>query len=535
MAEILTTDFKTDNTRMFASNVLSNDYYLFASSIEATESVNGVKSKNNFLEKTLFGKKVLDEDVRYMIKYYPWQRGVVYAQYDDTANLEEINFYAVVGPNNNDTGDYRVYKCLNNNQGASVSSPPNYSEVTVDQIYKTADGYVWKYMYVLTQNEFDAYNSSGYIPIIGSFDPDPDMSGGSPLSDITVENKTSNFGYEEETGTIISFTVSNNSAATFRVSPVSDWDRTTNFYAGQTLYVTNNNTGASFIYEISSYNFNSGVATPEIRVVGKDISQDDLGPGSTFKILPRVEILGDGTGATAIANVVNNRIDSITMLDNGNGYNNLSVRIIDPISSFEPNNIDSSDTRAIVRGILAPVNGHGYNFLEEFKCKHLLLYSYITEDDNNQIGATNTYGTIGIIKNPSFANTSPDVFDNRIAIITDNIDSVVINSTINQVNEDNEITFSGTVHEVDFSSNTVYIAEYNGPYQNIANTDISLDSSLPFRTESGQTVRVTNPINDNIIKSEYIQRTGEVYFMEDFFPLARTDLSREEFKLVLEF
>ena len=77
-----------------------------------------------------------------------------------------------------------------------------------------------------------------------------------------------------------------------------------------------------------------------------------------------------------------------------------------------------------------------------------------------------------------------------------------------------------------------------GPYQNNADTgqgDTSLDLTLPFRNEAGQTITINSPVIDNVVTSDYTQRTGEVYFMEDFFPLARTELSREEFKFVLEF
>jgi hypothetical protein len=540
MPEILTTNYKTDNTRLFANDVLNNNYYLFVSSIGTTVSENSARSKMSFLEKTLFGKKFLNDDVKYVIKYYPWQRGTIYAQYDDNTNLDDLNFYATVGPNNNDTGDYRVYKCLNNNFGSPVTSPPAYSDVTVDQIYNTADGYIWKFMYVLTANEFDAYNASGYIPLIGDFNTEPPLVSGSPLSNIKVENKNTNFGYNEEIGDLGTFTIPNGSTTTavLRVSPRSEWNRTTNFYAGQSIYITNTNDGTSFVYEITSYNYNTGISVPEIRVKaneGEVITNDLVGAQATFKILPRVKIQGDGFGAIAISNIVNNRIDSITILNKGSGYKNVIVSIVDPISNFEPDNIESPDTRAIVRGVLAPINDHGYDFLEEFKCRHILLYAYITEDNNNQIGATNTYGTIGVIKNPNFANTSPVVFDNRISIVTDDVSSVLINTTITQVDNNNEIVFSGTVHEVDTTSNTIYVAEYSGPYQNGANTDISLNATLPLRSESGQTIRINTPTDQNIITSEYIQRTGEVYFMEDFFPLARTDSSREEFKLVLEF
>ena len=162
------------------------------------------------------------------------------------------------------------------------------------------------------------------------------------------------------------------------------------------------------------------------------------------------------------------------------------------------------------------------------------------------IGDTNTYGGIGIVRTPDFDTGFTDaVFDNRIAIVTDDYDKVTSNNTIIQVNSSNETVFSGKVHEVDETSNTVYIAEYMGPYPNNGSTgstlhtdninDVSLDLTLPFRNETGQTIEINTPIVNNVTLSPYIQKTGEVYFMEDFFPLARTDLSREEFKFVLEF
>ena len=162
----------------------------------------------------------------------------------------------------------------------------------------------------------------------------------------------------------------------------------------------------------------------------------------------------------------------------------------------------------------------------------------ISADDNTRIGDTNTYSGVGIVRSPSFAGSVPTVFDNRISVTTNDIDRLTANSTVTQVNSDNEITFSGKVHEIDASANTFYIAEYMGPYQNNADTgqgDTSLDLTLPFRNEAGQTITINSPVIDNVVTSDYTQRTGEVYFMEDFFPLARTELSREEFKFVLEF
>ena len=74
-----------------------------------------------------------------------------------------------------------------------------------------------------------------------------------------------------------------------------------------------------------------------------------------------------------------------------------------------------------------------------------------------------------------------------------------------------------------------------GPFANKANNDISLDTTLAIVNSTGQRMLINTPTANNIIESDYVQRTGQVYFMEDFVPIARTFMSREEYKLVLEF
>ena len=71
MAEILTTNFKTDTTRLFVDDIVSNEYYLFVSEMEQESAENSIRSKNNFLENVIFGKKIRNDDVKFMIKYYP--------------------------------------------------------------------------------------------------------------------------------------------------------------------------------------------------------------------------------------------------------------------------------------------------------------------------------------------------------------------------------------------------------------------------------------------------------------------------------
>ena len=659
MPEILANNFNQDINKLFIADAKANDdYYMFVSSIGGIEPVDSATSQNEFLEKTLFAKKIRNQDINFMIKYYPWQRGVVYSEYDDKIDLDGLNFYAVVGPNDNDTDDYRVYKCLNNNEDVGSQAPPTFDAANVNQIYETADGYVWKYMYRLTTLQFEAYNALGYIPIDPTATVNPAEVYGGGISEIQVTNAIVNNGYEEKNGLIKSIPgrvggSSSHGNVKLEIDPrEQDWQATENYYAGQFFYATNPSSSVTNLFEIKSYKLIQGSGLAEITV-GEELSNprrgsvenatqaspvvitstshnlvngqpiifrdvvgmselivneadvdtlaattfyvsvvnadtfqlkadallttdlDGTGFGgyvsggtwkgltdfmvstatinANIKIFPRVKIAGDGDGAVAIPEIDNGGINKIILLNKGTGYNNAIAQVVDPLIDFNPGGTESADVRATIQPIIEPKGGHAYNLLDEFRCKHFSMYGFITAEDNTKIGDKNTYGCIGIVRSPTFkdmtgiptwrsgqANTAtePDVFDNRIAIITDDYGRLNANSTITQVNVNNDIVFQAQIHEIDETSNTVFLAEYVGPYRNnalIGNGDTSFNPNLAITSNTGQRITINNPIADNVIYSDYKQRTGEVYFMEDFFPLARTDLSREEFKFVLEF
>ena len=547
MAEVLTSKLKSDTTRMFYQDIQDNDFYVFVSSVtqgsDRVSETNSQGSKNQFLENTVFGKKVLGTDTKFMIKYHPWQKDQTYVQYDDQEDMTDKKFYAVVGPTNNDTGDYRIFKCLFNNNDSPSTAPPNWNPFTEGQIYRTADKYVWKFMYVITPSEFEAYNAVGFIPLADDLiiNPDPNADAnnvvyGSELSDIFVENPVDNAGYPSVSGFLMA-SPGNDGTLTVRANNIN---QIANFYSGMSIYVTNPDGGPSNLYVIDTYSFEIGNQFGKIKVSGSPLSDGVLN-GSTFTIVPTCVIKGDGTGAKALPNVINGNISSLLILEQGSGYTNVTASIVDPTFDFDPEDPISIDVRAKLRPVLSPKGGHGWNMIDEMHCRHILLYGYITEANNNKIGATNTYSHLGIVKNPEFVSASansantPTVFDNRIEIITDQFAFATVDATLTQLNTDNEVIFTGKVHEVDDASNTVYLSSYMGPYQNGANNDTSLDYTLQLVNEQGQRITINSPQANNTVESDYVQRSGEVYFMEDFVPLARTRTSREEYKLVLEF
>lgn len=550
MAEILTTKLKNDTLRLFHTDLLANEYYIAISSIatgdlQTVDAVNSQYSKNQFKENIVFGKKCFDSDVKFMIKYWPWQKDTIYTQYDDKVDLEGTNFYSVVGPTNNDSGDYRVYKCLSNNNGAPSTTPPNYNPTTDRQIYRTPDGYVWKFMYFITEQEFEAYNAVGFVPLIQPFEinPDPEADAnnvitGSEVSDIFVENFIDNAGYAYIDNGIIAGPPGNDSTMLLRNDFLSEIN---NYYSGMTIFITISGTTESKAYVIDTYTWDGAADRGRIKVIG-DPRADGVIINSGFKIVPTVTIEGDGTGAQAIPRVVDGRITNIEVIDSGQGYNNITAKVEDPQFDFDPDDPTSIDVRAVLRPILSPFGYHNWNLIDELHCRHVLLYSYITETDNNQIGATNTYSAVGLLKDPIFtpdpdtANTaSPNIFDNRIQVITDDYNKVTVNSLVKQVDVNQNTTFEGRVHEIVAGSNTIFLCSYMGPNPNMANNDIALDYTKDLINQTGQALAINTPVANNVIESRYTQRSGTVYFMEDFVPLTRTNTSREEYKLVLEF
>jgi hypothetical protein len=522
----ISNEFRSNIVDLFLEDVVNNVYYLFVSTIDSEIALkNTVFDKKEFLAKTIFGKKINPLETFPVIKNYPWQPGEVYEQYNDKVDLTGKKFYTVVYPEDSNTGAYLVFKCLFNNYGQTSQVAPFYDAEVTDQIYNTADGYVWKFMYSIPVEDFDQYNAFGFIPIIGSNSLNIDNK---MISHIEVENLNTNFGYAAYTGSI---TAVNNEELLLLPSNNSNLNPFTNFYRGQTIYVTDIN-NVSRLYDILTYSYNTSTGIGRMKVKNLD---SFIQPGSTYTILPKIEIQGDGYGAEAIPLIISGQIRRVIMLNKGYGYNSAIAKVIDPEFGFNPNNQNTSDERAIIRPILAPNEGHGENILKELHCNSILLYAGITESDNIQgiIPKTGTYCRIGVVKNPMFwVNQTPETFDNRIRVEFETDNFLQENERVFQIDEStSKITFEAVVHES--ANNTVYLAEYVGPYQNIGDPpiDISFDENLPLRNETNQ-----NYVINNSTKSDYVQRTGEVIYIASFTsPIFRDNQSREQFKVILQF
>ena len=196
MPAIITNKFRIHNAEQFVesfSEASPNVYYLgigrpqaFTTSTrgdsrtvnEGSDSspltpVDSVQDEFYTFDDLLSAKKVTSSDVSYVIPRRNWTTGTVYDYYrhdygnritgtttTQTANsgassLWDATFYVV-------TGDYNVYKCLDNNGGAASTVEPS---GTSTSILTTGDGYKWKYMYSLSASQQVNFLSTDFMAV----------------------------------------------------------------------------------------------------------------------------------------------------------------------------------------------------------------------------------------------------------------------------------------------------------------------------------------------------------------------------------
>lgn len=120
---------------------------------------NSVAAKNEFWESMVGGKRIVEGDIYHVTQKNEWNYGTVYSSYDhlnDNLYNEGVKFYVL-------NSQSSVYKCLSNNGNANSFFEP--TTTATNTTIQTADGYIWKYMYTLTDAEKRRFMTSKYMPV----------------------------------------------------------------------------------------------------------------------------------------------------------------------------------------------------------------------------------------------------------------------------------------------------------------------------------------------------------------------------------
>lgn len=121
-----------------------------------------VTSLNEVWNNMIGAKIITGNEISHVIPRNNWTSNTVYHAYDHCeCSLLLFNpntqFFVV-------TSDWNVYKCLANNYNGSPSVVMP-TQIQTDKAVEETDGYVWKYMYTISDAEKIKYVTSNYIPV----------------------------------------------------------------------------------------------------------------------------------------------------------------------------------------------------------------------------------------------------------------------------------------------------------------------------------------------------------------------------------
>lgn len=377
-----------------------SSYYMFAakhtpySTIDTPMPEDTTNSTISVYNDMLFGKKIGPEDVISMTNRVDWQPNVVYDMYDDGVVLDDKQYFVMVQEGIN----YRVYKCLFNNNTESLVEPFG---TDLDPIEMPEDGYVWKYLYSFDESTARKFMTNSHIPIVVNSAVKNAATDGS-INIIKIEYggvgyNNYNIGSFVESDDII---IDNN---VLQYGLSGNASGTNDFYRGCIIKIT------------------SGDALNEYRIIndyyistnGKKIILIDrpfignVQKSDTYEIYPNVYVYDEGGTSTqecfarAIINPLSgNTVSRVEILNPGIGYRKARAVIIPDETVGVANGFGANITP-----IISPQGGHGSNLTAELNGSYVgISVSFVKDVEPLISRGSEDYRTIGIIKDPLFAN-----------------------------------------------------------------------------------------------------------------------------------
>lgn len=523
MPAIISDQFRVMNAETFTKSLIavgntSNTYYTFIGQPNALNSqangisewgtsppspLDGFKEENEIKETIISMKKVTQSDVRRMVRKIVWESGSTYEMYrhdysiynlspiTNSSSLYDANYYVI-------NEDLRVYICLHN--GANPENPrgrpsvdqPSFVDLEPRPAGTSGDGYIWKYLYTIKPSEIVKFDSIEFIPV------------------------------------------------------PEDWGT-----AGESIS-TKNNAIDGKIEIITIKNRGSGYSP---------ISQ-------TFTNIP---ILGDGTGGKATITVDSfGKVSDVFVSDGGIGYTKGIIKF-EPEAPGITGNLSNTGTIALFEIIIPPKGGHGYDIYRELGAYRALVYSRFSTDSTNPdtiIG--NDFARIGIIKNPTKSGSVVEKLEtaevsalkalkltgSATSTTTYAVDSVITQQVSTGVTAigfvaawDNVtgvlkyyqpvgLATEGVGYNINqFTSSpgsggslTIVGSSMNG-------SSLTIDSGFTGLSTviNNTTYQLGSYFTSGISSSEYNNKSGEIIYIDNRFPVPRSKSQKEDIKIVLEF
>ena len=566
MSSMIGKNFRVYNAEAFARSFSFISTYLYVGKVSSWEDDDSPPAPedhpayHNSVKNKMVGlKRIGPDEVRLGAKRYDWTSGNRYERYKSAnASLGDTNPYYVLAGYN----DRSVYKCLDNNGNSVSTSKPSHKNLGAT---RELDGYIWKYMYTITEADFKKFATADVIPV-GSDGTVWNASLPSSIINVPISaNNTTGIGsYYRGLGvvnttyaasavnaTIFTTVAANTTTNELRIIADSGFSRVDNYYNNSAFYITSG-TAAGTYRRIIDSKVVTGDTVSNLVFSGTVTS---ISNGDTFIIGPSVtaNTTGiDGSGFLGIAKT--NRYGNVTSIEMSmvgggfsNGYSNVFVNgLYATTSENSPNG-----TGAEAEIPIPPSGGHGSNIPDEIESKYVIVAPETVLARDHQTGTFIGYGNdirqIGLLMNPVESSTGRVAINSSYDMRTvlyfanpTNLGFKVDQRIYNSATEGQE-TATGLVYNICGSSSDQYLTLVdttgqfaNGDiiYNRIGESAIISSSSLQnheYPLGSGVVPR------NSVISGGIAKYTGDIIYHENISPITRRLDQKEEFKFVFEF
>ena len=384
-----------------------------------TDTILNEKDLRNNL---LVVRKLFPENVAFCTRRINWAYNTVYDKFDDSVELYSddklVNFYVMNSQKN-------VYKCLDNNKGGASTVSPTGTE---SEIIILSDGYQWKYLYSISE-ELTKFITDDFIPIEFldrliydsndvrvnqlSAELDAKLNGKGKITSVDITQVGGSYPFSVEYDQDISTYVPEDSHFVQSYSRVANVDtiyvnmetgdvsRQDDFYTENYSVYFCKGPGAGQVRGVKSFNAQTGAIVLDEKLAIQVTTE------TMYKILPKITVIGDGSGALFIPklNFNSSNIEKIIVLSGGVGYSRASLTVKTSRVGIE--------NETLVRPIFTPYYGHSSNAVKELGCKNLMINTKFGYTDKN-MNFYNEFRQIGIIQNPNIIVKTPQ--NNRVIL-----------------------------------------------------------------------------------------------------------------------
>lgn len=243
----------------------------------------------------------------------------------------------------------------------------------------------------------------------------------------------------------------------------------------------------------------------QVVVTNNGTGYDSLNP-------PTVTINGDGSGATATANIDDGlgEVSSITITSPGTGYTVASV------------SISGNGTGAAATPVISPIRGHGSDARDELGAHYLMIKVDLEGDEGGLIPTNLQYRKIGIVSEPKSNSLS------GFMITVNNPEKFDVGDTVTQ----NSVT--GVVHSINQQRKYLFVKDVVGGIFN--NSDLlssnSANSTVPVSVGDSSPL----PLMDNVIQaSDILEYSGELVYFSAREVITRNNVQNDSIRLIVTF